>query len=163
QPGDAGYIETEDRQRSAYQELRLESADPKARLAWTTGLYFSHRDENVPDAIFDGTLQQEVLTYTTAQGVPYDLCAAPLSCPTNQTYAAPEYRSVDQQIALFGEVSYKVTDTLKVTGGLRVERARVSGKVNSGGPFAGGPLIYDSAVTNETPITPKYGLSWEPV
>src|SRR5262249_2794385 len=132
-------------------------------LSWTTGLFFSHRDENVPDRIVDPSLQQEVFTYTNAQGFPYDICAAPLSCPNSEIYAAPEYRSVDQQIALFGDGSYKIITTLKVTGGLRVERARVSGRVAAGGPFAGTPIQYDSATTNETPITPKFSLSWQPV
>ena len=72
--------------------------------------------------IYDTTLRQEMIDYTTLvyPPPPYDACD-PLECPGGRIYHGPVDRVVDKQIALFGEVTYKLTDTLKATVGLRVD------------------------------------------
>lgn len=163
QSGATGYATFADEQKNWYEEIRLAS-DSTGRFVWNGGVFFSHLDENIPENIFDTTLRQEILDYTAAAYPPgnqVDLCN-PLDCPNGRIFHGPIDKVVDKQIALFGEVTYKITDTLKVTGGLRVSKVDFTGSTYAGGPFLGTPDAPTSASASEKPITPKGVLSWEP-
>jgi iron complex outermembrane receptor protein len=161
QPGDAAPAPAADQQRNFYQEIRLASSDPSARVSWSTGVFYSHLNENVTEFVYAPQLQQAILTYSTAQGQPYDLCAQPLPCPNGEIEYNPLNRIVDKQVAVFGEASAKLGDGFKATVGLRVSRDQYSGSAFEGGPFVGA-VISQAASAAETPVTPKFGLSYEP-
>ena len=153
QPGDAGYATFADNQRNFYEEVRLASTNDASRLVWTAGVFFSHLNENIPEYIYDATLDAE-----TGGNV----CSPALPCPGGEIYFEPVDRVVDEQIALFGEATLRVTDTLKLTAGLRVSRVNFTGSTYEGGPFLGTPPASTSASASEKPVTPKAVLSWQP-
>ena len=62
--GDNGYATFQDNQRNFYEELRLSSKDTDSWLVWSGGLFYSRLSENVPENIYDPTLNQEVINYT---------------------------------------------------------------------------------------------------
>lgn len=159
QPGDAGYATFGDDQQNWYEEIRL-SSDSSGQLVWNSGVFFSHLNENIPESIFDNTLRQEILAFP-GPGGGYDLCGT-LDCPNGRIFHGPINRVIDKQVALFGEVTWKFTDTLKLTGGLRVSKVDFTGSTYSGGPFLGTPDAPTSASASEKPITPKGVLSWQP-
>jgi outer membrane receptor protein involved in Fe transport len=160
-PGDNGYALFQDDQRNFYQEFRLASNDTNARIVWNAGLFFSHLSENVPESIIDPTLNSEVLAFSGPNPfVP--VCAPPtLPCPNGLIFNGPLDKVVDKQIAAFGEVAFKITDTFKATAGLRVSKLDYSGSVNETGPFLGTTIVTTSSAT-EKPVTPKAVLSWQP-
>ncbi|MBS0366853.1 MAG: TonB-dependent receptor [Proteobacteria bacterium] len=151
QPGDAGTAPFRDEQRNFYQEVRLTSADAAARLTWNSGVFFSLLKESVPENIYDPTLDAESFG---------QLCAA-TPCPGGLLFYGPDDRVTDKQAALFGEASYKLTQTLKVTAGLRVSRVQFKGESLQAGTFVG-PTIYSVGSASETPLTPKLVISWQP-
>jgi iron complex outermembrane recepter protein len=153
QPGDAGFAPFEDNQRNFYQELRLGSADAAARVVWTAGVFYSHLDENIPENIYDATLDAE------SGG---SVCSAALPCPGGLIYYGPVDRVVDRQIAGFGEVSLRFATTFKLTAGLRVSHVSFTGSTFQGGPFLGTPNGGTVASASENPLTPKAALSWQP-
>ncbi len=160
--GDQGYALFEDNQRNFYEEIRLASADTNARIAWNTGLFFSHSKEDVPESIYDPTLDTEVTNYTTAAyGTAFPVCSSALPCPNGLIYNGPLDRVVDKQIAVFGEVNLKITDTLKATAGLRLSKIDYTGSVWETGPFLG-TTIASQTSGSEKPVTPKVALSWQP-
>ncbi len=161
-PGDLGYSAFEDKQQNFYQEVRLASQDAKARLTWNAGLYFSHLIEDVPQSIVYPRLEQDVLNYSTALGTPTDICAPPLQCPNGLIYYGPLDRVIDRQIAAFGESAFRLTETLKLTAGLRVSHVQYTGSIYQGGSFLGAPNAYSQGSGSETPVTPKGVLSWQP-
>ena len=97
---------------------------------WTTGLFFSHLNENIPENIYDTTLDAE-----TGGNV----CSPALPCPNGEIFSGPVDRFVDKQIALFGEATFKFTDTLSATAGLRVSKGTITGSTYQGGAFLGTP------------------------
>jgi iron complex outermembrane receptor protein len=153
QPGDAGYAPFGDDQRNFYQEIRLASANAAARVVWNTGIFYSHLNENIPENIYDATLDAE------AGG---NICSAALPCPGGLIYYGPIDRVIDKQLAAFGEVSFRFTDALKATVGLRVSRVEFSGSTFQGGPFLGTPNAGTQASASEHPLTPKAVVSWQP-
>jgi len=157
QTGDAGYAPFHDQQHNFYQEFRLASTDPKARVTWNTGIYFSHTNENIPESIYDNNLDAE-----TGGGV----CAWDgAACPNGLIYYGPEDRIIEKQIAAFGELSYKIVDTLKATVGLRVSKIDVDGTTGGTGAFVVTPLtplVVSEAKSSEKPVTPKFVLAYQP-
>jgi iron complex outermembrane receptor protein len=159
--GDNGYALFQDDQRNFYQEFRLASSDTNARIVWNAGLFYSHLSENVPESIIDQTLNSEVLAFS-GPNPPVPVCAPPtLPCPNGVIYNGPVDRVVDKQIAVFGEVAFKLTDTLKATAGVRVSKVDYTGSVWETGPFLGTTIITQSSAS-ERPVTPKAVLSWQP-
>lgn len=160
-PGDNGYATFQDDQRNFYQEIRLASNDTNARIVWSGGLFYSHLSENVPENIIDQTLNAQVIAYS-GPNPPIPVCAPPEQpCPNGQIFTGPLDKVVDKQIAAFGEVAFKITDTVKATAGLRVSRLDYEGSINATGPFLGTTIITQSNAT-EKPVTPKAVLSWQP-
>jgi iron complex outermembrane receptor protein len=160
--GDNGYAQFQDDQRNFYQEFRLASSDTNARIVWNAGLFYSHLNENVPENIIDPTLNSEVIAFTGTPTPPVPVCAPPtLPCPNGVIFSGPIDRVVDKQIAVFGEVSFKLTDTFKATAGVRLSRIDYTGSVNETGPFLGTTIVTQSSAT-EKPVTPKAVLSWQP-
>ncbi|RYG65634.1 TonB-dependent receptor, partial [bacterium] len=80
------------------QELRLNSA-PKTRLQWLAGIYLFQEDADTFSPIF--------LDFTENLGLP---------SPTTQTIDASNRTKA---FALFGQASFKLTDQLTISGGLR--------------------------------------------
>ena len=160
-PGDAAPVYFQDQQKNFYEEIRLASKDPAARILWNTGIFFSHLNEDVVENVYDPSLEPEILAYSTQQGYPYDVCAAPFPCPGGLMFHSPENRVVDNQIALFGEASFKFTDTLKATVGLRVSHVHYTGTVIENGPLLGSSFDQQTSAS-EKPVTPKFVLSWQP-
>jgi iron complex outermembrane recepter protein len=153
QPGDGGYAPFGDKQNNFYQEVRIASSDANARLTWNGGVFFSHTNENIPENIIDPTLDAE------SGG---NVCSAALPCPGGLIYEGQVDRVVEKQIALFGELGFKLVDTLKATVGLRLSKIDVTGTTFQGGPFLGTPLAATAASSSEKPVTPKVALSWQP-
>jgi iron complex outermembrane recepter protein len=158
QPGDNGFARFRDDQRNFYQELRLSSKDTNARLTWTGGIYYSHLSENIIEFIIDPTINQEILDWTGGQN---SLCFPGQECPGGLISNTPTQIETDRQLAAFGELTYKVTDTLKVTGGLRASKLNYDLRVWEDGPFIG-YTVNSNASGSDNPITPKAVVSWQP-
>jgi outer membrane receptor protein involved in Fe transport len=157
-PGDRGYALFEDNQRNFFEELRLASSDTDARIVWSAGLFFSHLKENVPESIYDPTLNAETIAYTNGAA---SVCYPGQLCPNGLIFNGPVDSVVDKQVALFGELNVKLTDTFKATVGVRVSRLDYTGSVSETGPFLGTTIVTQSSET-EKPVTPKAVLSWQP-
>ncbi|HME38215.1 MAG TPA: TonB-dependent receptor [Steroidobacteraceae bacterium] len=159
QPGDRGWATFQDNQRNFYEELRLASKDTDARMTWSAGLFYSHLSENVPENIYDPTLDAEVNAYTPAP-VPVPVCGA-FPCPGGLIFNGPVDRVIDKQVAAFGELAFKLTDTFKATAGLRVSKLDYTGSVAATGGFLGTTIITENSAS-ENSVTPKVVLSWQP-
>ena len=154
--GAQGYAAFGDVQRNYYQEIRLTSKDDStARLSWNAGVYFSHLNENVPEDIVDKTIDAETNFLVC---IPND---AVLACPNGRIFHGPLNRVVDRQLAAFGEVTVKFSDSFKGTFGLRYSKLDYAGSIYQTGPFLG-TTLQTTASASDKPLTPKLILSWQP-
>jgi len=150
-------------QRNLTQEFRLQSTDPAARVSWTAGVFYSldrqFSLEEIHDPMAD-TLFNQLFGYPIA-----DFFGTPLN--PNGTSVLPmgdsyfnQLLSFDRQIAGFGEVNFKVTDTLKLTAGVRVSKDSYTIESLSGGPQNSGTRAGTQS-NSENPVTPKAGIEWQ--
>jgi iron complex outermembrane recepter protein len=145
--GDAASAYFQDRQDNFTQEIRVNSLDPQARFTWNGGVFYSHAHENTTETVIDPLLAP-------------NLGLTPL--PGNVIYSQPEFSMVDKQIALFGQVNFKVTDTINVTAGARVSRIEYTGVAVESGLLLGGLAINSTNSATENPVTPRLVLNFQP-
>jgi len=160
--GDLGTSHDADHQNNFYQEVRLQSVDPKSRLAWTTGLFYSHLNENTTEHVFDANLDNE---YNLAYGTPF--CTPQAPCPNGEILTQPVSQIVDRQYALFGDATFRATEAWKLTAGVRLSHIEYSGDLVYYGPFlspTAGPATPLAATgsNSENPLTPKAVIAYQP-
>jgi iron complex outermembrane recepter protein len=150
-------------QRNLTQEFRLQSTDPAARLSWTVGAFYSldrqFSLEEIHDPMAD-TLFNQLFGYPIAEffGTPLNPNGTSV-LPMGDSYFN-QLLSFDRQIAGFGEANFKVTDTLKLTAGVRISKDSYSIESLSGGPQNSGTRAGTQS-NSETPVTPKAGIEWQ--
>ena len=150
-------------QRNVSEELRLQSNDPNARIAWTVGAFWSldrqfsleEIHDPMADAMFNALLGEPIAAYF---GTPLNPDGSSV-LPMGDSYFN-RLTSHDRQIAGFGELTIGLTDTLKLIAGVRVSRTTFSIISLSDGPQNSGPRP-GAAENSQTPVTPKAGLQWQ--
>jgi len=153
------------------QELRLTSRG-EGDFQWVGGLYYSN--------LHSGYItKNQTVGFVTTPACPYGDGPSAGHCPVADqfTYGAtagynPEgimfndnNPNILNQKAIFGEASYKLMPTLKLTAGMRFYKFNISNQANQRGlGTASGnatPTI-DSASGSNTSLLPKVNLSYEP-
>jgi iron complex outermembrane receptor protein len=151
-PGETGVGYYRDKQNSETQEIRLASNDSQARLTWLIGAYYNnlHQHDNgatVHDAVRPVIAQLASMGFLPGQ---YYL--------DKYNYYGDVVFDV-RNLAIFGNVDYKLTDTLKVSAGLRGSKTRTRTTNDVEGAFTGHQ--FNSGTAYETSVTPKFTLSWQ--
>ncbi len=146
------------RQNSFTQEFRLQSTDTDARLDWLVGAYYQHAKQSADEVIPQSQANLDALTMALFDAPSIDIFGVPV---TPQGYSYHDHvDGIDEEYAGFGRVTYKVTDRLSATAGARVARTRFSFNSLNEGPLNEGTSTAAGS-QQETPVTPKFGLSYQ--
>ncbi len=178
-PGVAGAIgyrspaTVDNGQRNFTQEIRLQSVDDSAKLTWTTGLFYSVNKQQYLEQIHDPQLGQLLQAIYIGTGNSLGPNATPNAYISDffygigydSAYPTDSYflltHAKDEQMAWFGEASYKLSERTKLTAGARY--ARMKFDFDS---ITGGPQIYDDTTRlassrSENAFTPKLSLQFQ--
>ncbi|RIA36603.1 outer membrane receptor protein involved in Fe transport [Hephaestia caeni] len=198
-PGDRAITFFGNDQDNFVQEVRLQAADPDARFNWVVGAYFADTrqlatQEAHPNFIYSIPKLGAAVTDGAPFGPGYSAFVNYYGIGLIDGVSYKSRLRVDEQhLAGFAQADFKITDRLKATVGVRVERAKFSydarysganlnqnaphglacvpnsspcvpvpvGAYAPGeGPFA--PAYGDGgSSSSETPVTPKFGLSYQ--
>jgi len=131
-----------DEQANWTQEMRLESTGPQ--LSWTLGTFYQHAFESTLENVFDPSLVAELGFQDFDGGYLY--------------YQEP-FDSLDRQLALYGQADVALTDSVKITAGLRYTHTDFTGHSNYAGP-AVGPAVSSTGTLAGNPVTPKLGATY---
>ncbi len=150
-------------QRNWTEELRLQSNDtPESRFSWVAGLYYQHNESSVYNSYeepFD-----EVANYLSISGGygPGNSLSYFGEAPVGGKYSYLESEQVTEiDQAAFGNLTYAVTPTIKASVGLRVARSGYLYRDFQDGPYGpAAPTDYRGS-QNETPVTPRFALTWQ--
>ncbi|WP_421838250.1 TonB-dependent receptor [Novosphingobium sp.] len=127
-------------------ELRLQSSNAASPLTWVLGGFYSHAKQTSIQVVTDPYL-------------PVYLFGGPSPVAGFSVYDQNAV-STDEQAALFGQVTYKLTDKLSVLAGLRYSHTVFTIRSIAQG-FVVGPLVDDRGRQSENPITPKFGINFQ--
>jgi len=164
-PGLLNYTTTAydlNQQSSFVQELRVQSTDNSARVTWQTGVFYQRMRSIAQDFQSTNASDLNKLTQYLA-GVDYQTLFFGIGLiPPNISYQSLE-NTLETQTALFGDISFKLTDLLTGTVGLRVAHLSVESTEAQGGPYSyiATDLTGSTNTTSENPITPKFALSYQ--
>ena len=177
------------KQDSFVQELRWQSADPNARLHWTAGIFWQFAKESSIEELIDpqvdnffnylyGVPATSLFTFTDVNGN----VTVPYACNGNGVYTAIPNCDIyynanttyDRQIALYGELTYALTDRLRLTLGERVSHTtfEIDNYADGLENFGPTPVVMNgvqvqipglgrSASTSSNPNTPKASLAFQ--
>lgn len=142
-------------QRNFTQEVRLQSNDPDARLTWVAGVFYQRNKQKSVEELIEPateTLFPFAFGTTLVKYFEYPMFGA--DSYINQT------RAKETQLAGFADLTFAVTERLKLIGGARYARSNYS--FNN---FADGAQNYErtegKGKSKETPFTPKVGVSFQ--
>lgn len=158
--------------KSFVQEVRLVSK-PSDKFDWVIGGFYLRQKTDFSDALYLTTAFVDLLQI---RGLPTDV--APGS-----TYSLNIEDKINSELAAFGEANYHLTDTVKVTAGVRVTDSKFTSKITGEGATA--PDFYTALFTAllgyggstltmvpQTPqsfstghkiyVTPKFVVTWQP-
>jgi outer membrane receptor protein involved in Fe transport len=144
-------------QQTFTQEVRLQSQQDDSRFSWVVGAFYQHAKQHhhervedifLPDLFFENTGEvfEDVFPGGMYEG--------------KYTVKIDPVDTVDKQLALFGQVNFKITDRLTAIVGARYARTDFSIHAVYAGPIVG-PIADDRGSKTANPVTPKFGLSWQ--
>lgn len=144
---------TENTQDNWNEEIRFTSTDKAGdKLSWVGGVYLQKMQQGMTQSIAEDVLTLSTW-YANFLGDPTLIAAG------SQSYLE-HYKQTEIESAVFGEASYKLSDHLTMSTGLRVTRTRFSYTDTQSG-WWGAPNGPFQGSDKETPVTPKFGLSWQ--
>lgn len=143
-------------QHDVTQEVRLQSSDPNARVIWVVGFFFSYNTQESREEINDPELP--ALTQYLWNESMLQLWGENL-LPNGDDYIN-DTLGHDRQIAGFSDVTYALTDTLKITAGIRYAFTHFDFTNFADGPQNFGPTG-GPGHKDETPLTPKGGVNYQ--
>jgi len=142
-------------QRLVTQELRLQSSDPNARLNWVVGLFYQHSRQRSTDELVD-PLGNSFFNAVFGQSLE-DFFSYPL-------YGQDSYINnsvaTESQIAGFANVTYGITEKLKLVAGGRYAQSKFS-VVNFADGSQNGSRTEGSGKKTDKPFTPKLGVNYQ--
>ena len=156
-PGAATPAKWLDDQENFTQEVRVQSNDPNASVSWVAGVFYSHSKQRSQQLI-GGQQLERLLEYLYGFPITVEEAFGQGLYQGEYSYATDDH-TVDEQIAGFGQIDIKATDRLTLTAGLRVSGTKFSFVSATDGPYLGTSSI--SGSTNQTPVTPKFGISYK--
>ena len=144
------------------QEFRVQSATGDDRLSWIAGIFYSEYEQiadflDDSDPLSDGQWDELLAVAPPATRAFFE----PFPLSRNRYSYDGQVRTTDEQLAIFGDVTFKVLPALSLNVGLRYEITNdFEYSEIATGPFAGGGQI-GGGKQSENPLTPKFALSYE--
>lgn len=145
-------------QKQFTQELRIQSnGGGDSRLNYVFGLFYQNSRQTTYDEDIAPRFDEWMLGLTGQSTI--DIFGLPTG-PGGLIYVQ-EARSRDRQYAAFGDVSYNLSGTLRLSAGVRVSRMKFDFYDLLGGTSVG-PTLTTSGSTSETAVTPKFIAEYKP-
>jgi len=158
-------------QKNFTQEVRLQSSDPDSRLTWVVGAFYSRQSQLSIEEINDPQLPA-LTAYLWGEPPAAGSCnVPPTGIPIEDIWCegllpnGDDYinhtQGHERQLAGFANVTYAITDSVKLQAGARIAKTHFDFSNFSDGAQNFGPLTGNSGKQNETPFTPMGNVTWQ--
>jgi outer membrane receptor protein involved in Fe transport len=143
QPGDIAVTDLKDQQKNFTQELRIQTLDTERRLTWLAGAFYSHNEQISRQwerqnffALVDNPYGFGVVADGPPFGPGYSAFMNTFGVPPlpDGTSYYGDFRTQEEQLAVFGQTDFKLTQRVKLTTGLRAAKSKISYRAAYDGP-----------------------------
>jgi outer membrane receptor protein involved in Fe transport len=141
------YYDLKMTQKSFVQELRVQSNPSDSKLSYVAGLFFQ-------------STKQGAIEFDLSPNPGGIVGLIPLIPAVNGNLGYLLDSAKDRQFAVFGQLDYKLTDTISVSAGLRYSYVTFDFKQVGGNNLP--TDVVTTGRTSENPITPKFGIEYNP-
>lgn len=138
------------------QEVRLRSANQDARLRWVVGGFWTRMEQNTLQADFNPRFPELIRTF---RGLTIAQAFGPLARTDVPFDRLNSERTLDRQLSGFAQADLTLIDGVTLTAGVRKSKTKFN--------FAHDELgmavseNHTTGAAQESPLTPKVGLSWQ--
>lgn len=143
-------------QKNWTQEVRLQSSDPSSRFTYVFGLFYSHAKQYNQELVRNKYIAAYIDGLFPG-ATPTDIFGAPV---IGDIGLDARLTTIDSQLAFFGDVTYALTDKLKLTLGGRYSRTKFSFQNDQYGPYNGG-VTTGNGTSKQNPFTPKVNIQYQ--
>ena len=141
------------------QEVRVQSANPAARVQWLVGGFYSNNRQRNVETLIEPSLEQ---FFRAIYGIGVvDTLGIPL-LPGGISYSGDRLER-ERQVAAFGNINVEPIDGLHAQAGIRWSQIRLDNDNVFTGPYIGTAPRRDAGRTRERPVTPRFVLSYDGV
>lgn len=155
-------------QKNFTQELRIES-NGGGRLNWVVGAFYTNNDQQAGQFNdVSGTPAAFPVNGCPVGFTPPFCYGPPVAGGDGAPVAGAVFGNVlnpatlkETQLAGFAQADFNITEELKLTAGVRVAKTEVEIGFNNFGPIVGPVPVIAQAKQEETPVTPKFGISYQ--
>lgn len=144
-------------QQSYSQELRLTSPDPTATVSWVAGVFYQHEREG-----YDGRYEADMDQYARYLGGADSEGYFGEAAVDGRFAYIRHYVDEVEETAAFGSATLRLSPTLKFQAGLRYAKSGYSYRDYQDGPWGPGAPTSVVGSKNETSVTPRFTLSYQP-
>ena len=152
-PGETGVGYYSVSQHSETQEIRLASNASTSRLSWVVGGYYNHLHQHDNGATVHDEVRPVIAFLSGLGYIPGQYYLNKYDYYGDVVFDVANY-------AVFGNADLRLTDTLKLTVGLRQSKTDTKTTNDVEGAFTGHQ--FNSGSESESSTTPKFTLSWQP-
>ena len=138
------------------QEVRLQSNQPNSRLNWVVGLFYQHSKQRSTEELVDplgNAFFNQVFGMSLEDFFGYPLYNG-IDSYINDSNAT------EKQLAGFANVTFALTDKLKLTAGARYAKTKFS-VVNFADGSQNGSRTDGTGKASDKPFTPKLGINYQ--
>lgn len=141
------------------QEIRLQSnKTPDSRLNWLAGVFIQHSRQNQTYFV-QNTFINDELGYVHPGLTVEDIFGYGLYQNKYLLYSSGGLTEKEQ--TFFGDVDWRATDKLTLTAGVRVAHHAFNEMTFAAGPVVSTNGSYTPSSQSNTPVTPKYVISYQ--
>ena len=141
------------------QEIRLQSNKTEdSRFSWLAGIFIQHSRQNQTYFV-QNTFINDELGYVHPGLTVQDIFGFGLYQDKYLLYSSGGLTQKEQ--AFFGDVDWRATEKLTLTAGVRVAHHTFDELTFGAGPVVSSNGAYTPSSQNDTPVTPKYVISYQ--
>lgn len=144
------------KQKTYTQEVRLRSTNPDARLRWVVGAFWTRMAQQTLQADYDPQFP-ELIDHFIGLTIPEVFGPTARTDTVFDRYNMED--TVDKQLSGFAQFDFRIFDGLTATAGLRVSKTNFRFQHDEFGMAVS--ENHTGGTARETPVTPKFGLTWQ--
>jgi outer membrane receptor protein involved in Fe transport len=144
------------------QEFRFTSTDaPESRISWVSGLFWK-KGTTMTGSIYQDPNFNALSNYLSVQGGygPGNSLSYFGEAPLLGSYIYTDsYYEETSDLAVFGDLTYKITPSIKTSVGVRIARSGFSYQDFEDGPWGPAAPFFEQGSQTETPVTPRFNIT----